>query len=65
VAPTPWSWKADLIVCSQSAKRVALALRPDGDRVTDLDGFAGDDHAVDQQLQQRSLAVEVGVGARR
>jgi hypothetical protein len=54
-----WSWNTDLIVCSQSAKRVALALRPDGDRVTDLDGFAGDDHAVDQQLQQRSLAVEV------
>ena len=48
-----------MIVCSQSAKRVALALRPDGDRVTDLDGFAGDDHAVDEQLQQLSLAAEI------
>ena len=48
-----------MIVCSQSTKRVALAFRLDGDRVTDLDGFAGDDHAVDQQFQQRSLAVEV------
>jgi hypothetical protein len=48
-----------LIVCSQSTKRVALALRPDGDGVTYLDGFAGDDHAVDQQLQQRSLALKV------
>jgi hypothetical protein len=54
-----WSWKADLIVCSQQAKRLALALRPDGDRVTDLDGLAGDDHAVDEQLQQLSLAAGV------
>ena len=36
------------IVCSQSTKRLALALRPDGNRVPDLDGFAGDDHAVDE-----------------
>ncbi len=48
-----------MIVCSQSAKRVALALRPDGDCVAYLDGFTGDDHAVDQQFQQRSLAVKV------
>ena len=39
------------IVCSQSAKRLALAFRPDGDRVPDLDDFAGDDHAVDEQFQ--------------
>src|SRR5215211_886529 len=59
LASMPWSWNTDLIVCSQSTKRVALALRPDGDGVTYLDGFAGDDHAVDQQLQQRSLALKV------
>ena len=39
------------IVCSQSAKRLALAFRPDGDRVPDLDDFAGDDHAVNEQFQ--------------
>ena len=39
------------IVCSQSAKRLALALRSDGDGVPDLDGSAGDDHAVDEQFQ--------------
>ena len=39
------------IVCSQSTKWLVLALRPDGDRVPDLDGLAGDDHAVDEQLQ--------------
>src|SRR5215212_4294224 len=59
LASMPWSWNTDLIVCPQSTKRVALALRPDGDRVTDLDGFAGDDHAVDEQLQQLSLAAEI------
>ncbi len=39
------------IVCSQSAKRLALALRSDGDGVPDLDGSAGDDHAVDGPFQ--------------
>ncbi len=58
-ASTPCTWKTCLIVCSQSAKRLALALRPDRDRVPDLDGLAGDDHAVDQQFQQISLAAEV------
>lgn len=48
-----------MIVCSQSTKRLALAFRPDGDRAPDLDGFAGDDHAVDEQLQQLSLAAEI------
>ena len=48
-----------MIVCSQSTKRLALALRPNGDRVSDLDGFTGDDHAVDEQLQQLSLAAEI------
>jgi hypothetical protein len=48
-----------LIVCSQSTKRLALALRPNGDRVPDLDGFASDNHAVDEQLQQLSLAAEI------
>jgi hypothetical protein len=50
-ASTPWSWKTDLIVCSQSTKRLPLALRSDGDRVADLDGVAGDDHAVHEQLE--------------
>jgi hypothetical protein len=40
-----------LIVCSQSAKRLALALWRHGDGVPDLDDFAGDDHAVDEQFQ--------------
>jgi hypothetical protein len=48
-----------LIVCSQSAKRLAFALWSNGDRVTDLNGFVGDDHAVDEQLQQLPLAAEV------
>ena len=48
-----------LIVCSQLTKRLALTLRTDGDCVTDLDGVAGDDHAVDEQLQQLSLAAEI------
>jgi len=50
-----------LIVCSQSTKGVALAFRPNGDYVPDLDGVAGDDDAVDEQFQQLSLANE-GVG---
>jgi hypothetical protein len=56
---TPWIWKTDLIVCSQSTKWLAFALRSDGNCVTDLDGFAGDDHAVNKQFQQLSLAAEV------
>src|SRR3954453_20283761 len=48
-----------LIVCSQSTKRLPLALRPGGDRVADLDGVTGDDHAVHEQLEQLPLAGEV------
>jgi hypothetical protein len=48
-----------LIVCSQSTKWIALAFRFDGDGVADLDGLAGDDHAVDEQFQQLPLAAEV------
>jgi hypothetical protein len=48
-----------LIVCSQSTKRLALALRSDGDCVTDLNSFVGDDDAVDEQFQQLPLAAEV------
>src|SRR4051812_41013424 len=59
LASMPWSWNTDLIVCSQSTKRLALALRPDGDCVTDLNSFAGDDDAVDEQFQQLPLAAEV------
>ncbi len=38
---------------------MALAFRPNGDYVPDLDGVAGDDDAVDEQFQQLSLADEV------
>jgi hypothetical protein len=48
-----------LIVCSQATKRLALALRPDGSGVPDLDGLAGDDHAVDEQFQQLPPTPEV------
>src|SRR3954470_3355556 len=58
-AATPCTWKTLLIVCSQSIKRLPLALRSGGDRVTDLDGVTGDDHAVYEQLEQLPLAVEV------
>ena len=49
-----------MIVCSQLTKWLALTLRTDGDCVTDLDGVAGDHHAVDEQFQQLPLAAEVG-----
>src|SRR3954471_17239331 len=58
-ASTPCTWKTDLIACSQSRKRLSRALRSDGDRVADLDGVTGDDHAVYEQLEQLPLAVEV------
>ena len=48
-----------MIVCSQSTKRLALALWANGDCVTDLDGVACNDHAVDEQFQQLPLAPEV------
>ena len=58
-ASTPCTWNTFLIVCSQSTKRPALALRTDGHCIADLDGVTGDDHAVDEQLQQLSLSPEV------
>ena len=57
-ASMPCAWNTCLIVCSQATKRLALALRPDGNGVPDLDGLAGDDHVVDEQFQQRPLAPE-------
>src|SRR3712207_1835249 len=47
------------MVCSQSPKRLSLAIRSGWDDVPDLDGTVGDDDAVDEQLQEFSLAVEV------
>jgi hypothetical protein len=50
------------IVCSQSRKRRVFPLRAGRDDVADLDGAVGDDHAVDQQLDQGPLALEVRRG---
>ena len=50
------------IVCSQSRKRRVFPLRAGRDDVADLDGAAGDDHAVDQQLDQGPLPLEVRRG---
>ena len=50
------------IVCSQSRKRRVLPLRAGRDDVADLDGAVGDDHAVNQQLEQCPLPFEVRLG---
>ena len=55
----PMRWKVFLIVCSQSTKRLAFALWSNGDCVTDLNGFVGDNDAVDKQFQQLPLAAEI------
>ena len=39
-----------------------LPLRAGRDDVADLDGAVGDDHAVDQQLEQCPLPLEVRLG---
>jgi len=46
-------------------KRLAFTVRPGWDDVADLDRAVGDDHAVDQQFQQRPLLVEAGAGQAR
>ena len=51
-------WGTVQIVCSQSPKGLALALRSGGDYVSNLDGAVGDDHAVDEQFQQLPFPVE-------
>ena len=48
------------IVRTQSTKRLALAGRIGRDDVADLDGTVSDDHAVNQQFEQRPFLVEVG-----
>ncbi len=48
------------IVRTQSTKRLALAVGAGRDDVADLDGAVSDDHAVNQQFEQRPLLVEVG-----
>jgi hypothetical protein len=52
-------------VCSRSPKRLASSVRAGRNDVTDLDHAVGDDHAVDQQLEQRPLPLEVRVGVGR
>ena len=48
------------MVRTQPTKRLALAGGTSRDDITDLDGAIGDDHAIDQQFEQRPLLVEVG-----
>ena len=48
------------IVRTQLTKRFALAVGTGWDDVADFDGAVGDDHATDQQFEQRPLLVEVG-----
>ncbi len=50
------------MVCSQSRKRGAFPLRAGRDDVADLHGAVGDDHPVDQQLEQGPLPLEVRRG---
>jgi hypothetical protein len=47
------------IVRTQPAKRFPLAVGTGRDDVADFDGAIGDDHAIDQQFEQRPLLVEV------
>src|SRR3954454_19298259 len=47
------------IVCSQSPKGLAFPFRAGWNDVADLDGTVSDDHAVDQQFEQRPLLIEV------
>ncbi len=47
------------IVRTQPTKRFALAVGTGRDDVADLDGAVGNDHAIDQQFEQRPLLVEV------
>jgi hypothetical protein len=48
------------IVCTQSTKRLAFALWAGGEDVTDLNSAVRDNNAVDQKLEQRTLALKVG-----
>ena len=47
------------MVCSQSPKGVAFAIWTGWDDVADLDLAVGDDHAVDEEFEQRTLPIEV------
>ena len=48
------------IVRTQSTKWLALAVGTGRDDVAYLDATVGDDHAINQQFEQRPLLVEVG-----
>ena len=48
------------IVCTQSTKRLAFALWTGGEDVTDLHSAVRHNNAVDQKLEQRTLALKVG-----
>ena len=49
-----------MIVCSQSTKRLAFALWAGGEDVADLNSAVRHNNAVDQKLEQRTLALKVG-----
>jgi hypothetical protein len=48
------------IVCTQSTKRLAFALWAGGEDVADLNSAVRHNNAVDQKLEQRTLAFKVG-----
>jgi hypothetical protein len=52
--------KRPQIVCTQSTKRGALALWTGGEHVTDLNSAVRHNNAVNQKLDQRTLALKVG-----
>jgi hypothetical protein len=49
------------IVCTQSTKRLARTIGAGREDVADLDIAVGDDHAVDEEVEQRALALEISV----
>ena len=57
-------WIAE-VVFTQTTKTHLLTAGAEGDDVADLDLAAGDQHAIDQQLDQLPLPSEVGVGQAR
>jgi hypothetical protein len=48
------------IVRTQSPKQFAFTIWASRDDIADLDDAIGDDHAVNQQFEQRALSVEIG-----
>jgi hypothetical protein len=52
-------WNTVLIVCTQSTKRLALTLESGREGVSYFDFAIGDDDAVNEEFEQRPLALEV------